>query len=137
MPRFCFPISSCRSSRWGSVSISFAARDRPSRTRCGPRGALRHVLDAIGQVQTELAGRVPLIGFAGAPFTLASYAIEGGHSSSFAHTKALMYGVPHAWHRFADLLAEVIGDYLVAQIEAGVDAVMVFDSWVGALNARD
>ena len=78
---------------------------------------------------------MPLIGFAGAPFTLASYAIEGGHSNTFAHTKALMYGAPAAWHRFCDLLADVIGDYLVAQIEAGVDAVQVFDSWVGALNA--
>src|SRR3954468_2299876 len=105
--------------------------------RFEPREALSHVLTAIGQIKIELNGRVPLIGFAGAPFTLASYAIEGGHSSSFAHTKALMYGVPDAWHRFADLIADVIGDYLVAQIEAGVDAVMVFDSWVGALNARD
>ena len=85
----------------------------------------------------ELAGRVPLIGFAGAPFTLASYAIEGGHSNTFAHTKALMYGYPAAWHRFCDLLADLIGDYLVAQIEAGVDAVQVFDSWVGVLNAPD
>ena len=96
-----------------------------------------HVLDTIGQMQTELAGRVPLIGFAGAPFTLASYAIEGGHSNTFAHTKALMYGYPAAWHRFCDLLADLIGDYLVAQIEAGVDAVQVFDSWVGVLNAPD
>ena len=95
-----------------------------------------HVLDAIRQVKRELAGRVPLIGFAGAPFTLASYAIEGGHSNTFAHTKALMYGHPAAWHRFCDLLADMIGDYLVAQIEAGVDAVQVFDSWVGALNAQ-
>jgi len=105
--------------------------------RFDPREALSYVLDAIGQVQRELAGRVPLIGFAGAPFTLASYAIEGGHSSTFAHTKALMYGAPAAWHRFCELLADVVADYLVAQIEAGVDAVQVFDSWVGALNARD
>ena len=105
--------------------------------RFEPREALSHVLDAIGQVQTELAGRVPLIGFAGAPFTLASYAIEGGHSSHFARTKALMYGAPAAWHRLCALLADVVADYLIAQIEAGVDAVQVFDSWVGALNARD
>src|SRR5436190_16034177 len=89
--------------------------------RFEPRESLRYVLDGIGQVKRELAGRVPLIGFAGAPFTLASYAIEGGHSTSFAHTKALMYGAPAAWHRFADLLADMMGDYLVAQIEAGVD----------------
>jgi uroporphyrinogen decarboxylase len=105
--------------------------------RFEPRDSLAHVLEAIGQIKTALGGRVPLIGFAGAPFTLASYAIEGGHSSSFAHTKALMYGAPAAWHRFCDLIAEIIGEYLVAQIEAGVDVVQVFDSWVGALNARD
>ena len=105
--------------------------------RFEPREALSHVLDAIRQVQSELAGRVPLIGFAGAPFTLASYAIEGGHSSNFARTKALMYGVPAAWHRFCELLADVVAEYLTAQIEAGVDAVQLFDSWVGALNARD
>ena len=102
-----------------------------------PREALAFVLEAIRHITHELAGRVPLIGFAGAPFTLASYAIEGGHSSSFAHTKALMYGSPAAWHRFCETIAEVIGDYLVAQIEAGVDVVQIFDSWVGALNAAD
>jgi uroporphyrinogen decarboxylase len=105
--------------------------------RFDPREHLDYVLEAIRQIKQELGGRVPLIGFAGAPFTLASYAIEGGHSSSFAHTKALMYGAPEAWHRFCDLLADIIGEYLVAQVEAGVDAVQVFDSWVGALNARD
>jgi len=105
--------------------------------RFEPREALAHVLTAIRQIQRELRGRVPLIGFAGAPFTLASYAIEGGHSNSFAHTKSLMYGYPAAWHRFCDLLADVAGDYLAAQVEAGVDAVQVFDSWVGVLNAQD
>jgi uroporphyrinogen decarboxylase len=105
--------------------------------RFEPRESLAYVLDAIRQIKPALAGRVPLIGFAGAPFTLASYAIEGGHSNSFAHTKALMYGSPAAWHRFCETMAGVIGDYLTAQVEAGVDAVMVFDSWVGALNAAD
>jgi uroporphyrinogen decarboxylase len=102
-----------------------------------PREKLAHVLEAIRQVQRELAGRVPLIGFAGAPFTLASYAIEGGHSNNFARTKSLMYGAPDAWHRLCRRLAAVVGEYLVAQIEAGVDAVQVFDSWVGALNPAD
>jgi uroporphyrinogen decarboxylase len=101
------------------------------------REALAYVLQAIRQIKHELGTRAPLIGFAGAPFTLASYAIEGGHSSNFAHTKALMYGAPAAWHRFCDTIADVIGDYLVAQVEAGVDALQVFDSWVGALNAAD
>jgi uroporphyrinogen decarboxylase len=95
------------------------------------------VLTTIRQVQRHLGGRVPLIGFAGAPFTLASYAIEGGHSNTFARTKALMYGAPEAWHRLCGHLAEVSASYLNAQIEAGVDAVQVFDSWVGTLNARD
>src|SRR5688572_26486753 len=102
-----------------------------------PREALSHVLEAIVLVQRELAGRVPLIGFAGAPFTLASYAIEGGHSNNFAKTKALMYGHPDAWHRLCEKFATIVADYLVAQVEAGVDAVQVFDSWVGTLNAAD
>jgi uroporphyrinogen decarboxylase len=102
-----------------------------------PREALAHVLEAIRLVQQELDGRVPLIGFAGAPFTLASYAIEGGHSNNFALTKALMYGQPEAWHRLCAMFATIVGDYLNAQIDAGVNAVQVFDSWVGALNPAD
>jgi uroporphyrinogen decarboxylase len=95
------------------------------------------VLDAIRLIQRELDGRVPLIGFAGAPFTLASYAIEGGHSNNFAKTKSLMYGHPDAWHRLCERLSRLVSDYLVAQIEAGVDALQVFDSWVGMLSAAD
>src|SRR5687767_8336731 len=102
-----------------------------------PREALAHVLEAIRQIKPALAGRVPLIGFAGAPFTLASYAIEGGHSSNFAKTKALMYGHPDAWHRLCDKLATIVADYMRAQIDAGVDAIQIFDSWVGTLNAAD
>jgi uroporphyrinogen decarboxylase len=102
-----------------------------------PREKLAHVLQAVAQIQQELDGRVPLIGFAGAPFTLASYAIEGGHSNNFAKTKALMYGHPAAWHRLCEKFATVVADYLIAQIEAGVDAVQVFDSWVGTLGGDD
>ncbi len=102
-----------------------------------PRESLAFTFEAIRQIKRELPASVPLIGFAGAPFTLASYAIEGGHSTNFAMTKSLMYGDPPAWHRLADRLATVVADYLVGQIEAGVDAVQVFDSWVGALNAED
>jgi uroporphyrinogen decarboxylase len=102
-----------------------------------PRASLSFTFEAIRQVKRELGDRTPLIGFAGAPFTLASYAIEGGHSSNFALTKSLMYGDPAAWHRLADKLAAVVADYVVAQIDAGVDAVQVFDSWVGALNESD
>ncbi len=102
-----------------------------------PREDLAHVLDTIRLLRIRLADRVPLIGFAGAPFTLASYAIEGGPSNNYARTKALMYGEPAAWHRLADRLASVVADYLTAQIEAGAQAVQVFDSWVGALSPRD
>ena len=102
-----------------------------------PRAALAPVLEAIGLIQHELAGRLPLIGFAGAPFTLASYAIEGGHSNNFARTKSLMYGHPDAWHRLCERFATIVADYLVAQIDAGVDAVQLFDSWVGALSPAD
>jgi uroporphyrinogen decarboxylase len=102
-----------------------------------PREALGYVLEAIRQIKGELQGRIPLIGFGGAPFTLASYAIEGGHSNNFALTKSLMYGDPAAWHRFAHRLATTMGEYLIAQIEAGAQAIQVFDSWVGALHADD
>ena len=103
--------------------------------RFEPRESLAHVLDTIRLLRTQLD--VPLIGFAGAPFTLASYAIEGGPSSNYARTKALMYGEPEAWHRLADTFATIVADYLTAQIEAGAQAVQVFDSWVGALSASD
>ena len=72
-----------------------------------PREALAHVLDAIRMIREQLEGDVPLIGFGGAPFTLASYAIEGGHSNNFALTKSLMYGNPRAWHRLCDMLASI------------------------------
>jgi uroporphyrinogen decarboxylase len=103
--------------------------------RFEPRDELKMVLDAIRALRGELS--VPLIGFAGAPFTLASYAIEGGHSNNFARTKGLMYGEPATWHKLATLLSEVVADYLRAQIEAGAQAVQLFDSWIGALDALD
>jgi uroporphyrinogen decarboxylase len=111
--------------------------DVASLRRYEPRQELRMVLDAIRLIRRELDGRVPLIGFAGAPFTLASYAIEGGHSNNFAATKSLMYKDTAAWHRFAGLLAELMSEYLSAQVEAGVQAVQVFDSWVGNLSEAD
>ncbi len=101
------------------------------------RESLAHVLDTIKILGQELKDRVPLIGFAGAPFTLASYAIEGGPSKNYEKTKALMYTEPSAWHQLADFLAQSISDYLVAQIEAGVQAVQLFDSWIGALSPSD
>jgi uroporphyrinogen decarboxylase len=114
-----------------------SAGDVEALRRFEPREDLGMVLEAIRLIRRELDGRVPLIGFAGAPFTLASYAIEGGHSSNFALTKSMLYGEPHTWHRLAALLADVVRDYLRAQVEAGAQALMLFDSWVGALDEAD
>ena len=101
------------------------------------RESLAHVLETIKILRPELKDRVPLIGFAGAPFTLASYAIEGGPSKSYEKTKTLMYTEPAAWHQLAKFLAQNISDYLIAQIEAGAQAVQLFDSWIGALSPSD
>jgi uroporphyrinogen decarboxylase len=112
-----------------------SAADVAALRRFEPRQELAFGLEAIRLLRREL--RVPLIGFAGAPFTLASYAIEGGHSSHFAKTKALMYGDPATWHQLAALLADVVADFLRAQVEAGAQALQLFDSWVGALDETD
>ena len=98
---------------------------------------LQYVMDAISLTRKMLAGRVPLIGFAGAPFTLASYAIEGGSSRNYIHTKQMMYSEPDVWHRLMDKFARVITGYLRRQIKAGAQAVQLFDSWVGCLSAGD
>ncbi len=100
-----------------------------------PRESLAFTLEAIRLLRGEL--EVPLIGFAGAPFTLASYAIEGGPSKSFEKTKALMYEDSETWHLLLSKLASLVRSYLTAQIEAGVAAVQLFDSWVGALAPED
>jgi uroporphyrinogen decarboxylase len=102
-----------------------------------PREALAHVLETIRILRRELADRVPLIGFGGAPFTLASYAIEAGPSANYARTKAFMYSEPDAWHRLCGLFASTIADYLAAQVEAGAQALQVFDSWAGSLGRAD
>src|SRR5690242_12201694 len=85
----------------------------------------------------ELDGKTPLSGFAGAPFTLASYLVEGGKSANYANTKRLMYREPALWHALMDKLAEVVRRYLVAQVRAGAEAVQLFDSWVGELSPLD
>jgi uroporphyrinogen decarboxylase len=102
-----------------------------------PREELAYVLDAARLVRRELDGRIPLIGFGGAPFTLASYLVEGGKSAGFAETKRLMYGSPRAWAELCGKLAEVVARFLVAQVEAGAQAVQLFDSWVGHLSPED
>ncbi len=102
-----------------------------------PHEGLGYVLETLRILRRELAGKVGLIGFAGAPFTLASYLIEGGKSSHFVKTKRFMYGETAAWHRLMDKLAETVRLYLRAQVEAGAQAVQLFDSWVGQLGPED
>jgi uroporphyrinogen decarboxylase len=99
--------------------------------------ATPELFDAIRLVRAELEGRTAVLGFAGAPFTVASYLIEGRPSKDFAHSKALMYGQPALWHELMETLTEVTIRYLRAQVAAGVQAVQLFDSWVGALGARE
>lgn len=101
-----------------------------------PKEDIPYVLDTIRLLTTEQL-HVPLIGFSGAPFTLASYMIEGGPSKNYSETKAFMYREPDAWNLLMTKLGDMIIDYTKAQIEAGVQAIQIFDSWVGALNAPD
>ncbi len=102
-----------------------------------PAETLGFTLEAIKLVCRELNGKIPLIGFAGAPFTLASYAIEGGASREYITTKKLMYGQPHHWHALMHKLATAVGEYLQAQAAAGAQALQLFDSWVGSLSPAD
>jgi uroporphyrinogen decarboxylase len=101
-----------------------------------PETDLGYVLAAIKILRGEL-GQTPLIGFCGAPFTLASYLIEGGSSRDFLKTKQMMYSEPRAWQLLMEKLAEVLSAYILAQIKAGAQAVQIFDSWVGALSPQD
>lgn len=98
---------------------------------------LAYVYDAVKQICKELKGKVPLIGFAGAPFTLASYLIEGSGSRNYIHTKKLFYAAPEAWKRLMERLAQVIAEYLNCQIAAGAQVVQLFDSWAGCLSPVD
>lgn len=102
-----------------------------------PEESLGFLLKAIRQVRNELNGKRALIGFAGAPFTLACYLIEGRASRDFAQTKRLMYSRPDVWHALMNRLADAQLDYLTAQIEAGAQAVQIFDSWIGGLSPAD
>lgn len=102
-----------------------------------PEESLSYVFDAIRKTRAGLRPDVPLIGFAGAPFTLASYIVEGGASKNYRHTKALMYGEPVAWHAMMSSICRSLVKYLNGQIAAGAQAVQVFDSWVGCLGPDD
>jgi uroporphyrinogen decarboxylase len=102
-----------------------------------PVAELPFVMAAITQIKSALAGRVPLIGFAGAPLTMLTYAVEGGGSKDYAHTKALLYGAPASAHALLDKLARTCASYLEAQVAAGADAVQIFDSWGGIVSPGD
>ncbi len=118
------------------VHLPIATRMQIDRLRIiDPEESLGYVLEAIRLLKREL--EVPLIGFAGAPFTLASYLVEGGKSTNFAKTKKLLFGSPEDFRVLLAKLAEVIRAYLLAQVAAGADAVQLFDSWVGELSPRD
>ncbi|HET7780066.1 MAG TPA: uroporphyrinogen decarboxylase [Rudaea sp.] len=114
---------------------------RPVRTRADidrlgvpdPEGELRYVMDAVRLIRRELHGRVPLIGFAGSPWTLACYMVEGAGSSSFSRPKALAWDDPQTMHRLLDVVARAVARYLAAQAAAGAQALMVFDTWGGLL----
>jgi uroporphyrinogen decarboxylase len=99
--------------------------------------SLDFVLQAVRRTRLELKPDIPLIGFSGAPFTLASYLIEGGGSKNYINTKTMMYSDSGAWHALMSLLARALARYLNAQIEAGAQAVQLFDSWVGCLSPDD
>ncbi len=112
-------------------------RDIARLGRIDVEAAVPFVFETARRVKQALAARVPLIGFAGAPFTVASYVVEGGPSREYLHAKRLMYEEPEAWHRLLELLAEATARYLNGQIAAGAQAVQLFDSWVGVLAPDD
>ncbi|MEK7314225.1 MAG: uroporphyrinogen decarboxylase [Deltaproteobacteria bacterium] len=132
------------------INLEFAKGDgpvihNPVRTKkdieairvINPEEDVPYLLKAIKLAKKELNDRIPLIGFSGAPFTLASYLIEGGGSRNYVHTKSLMYNEPELWHKLMAKITDVITVYLKAQVASGVQAVQVFDSWAGCLSPGD
>jgi uroporphyrinogen decarboxylase len=102
-----------------------------------PERELGYVLETVRLVRRELAGRVPLIGFAGSPWTLATYVVEGGGSRDFRVVKRMMFETPALLHRLLEVLAQAVAEYLNAQVAAGAQALMLFDTWGGVLTPRD
>ena len=98
---------------------------------------LAYVMDAVRTIRRELSGQVPLIGFSGSPWTLATYMVEGSGSKDFAKVKGMLYDDPTSMHKLLDVTAQAVTQYLNAQIAAGAQAVMIFDTWGGALTTRD
>lgn len=119
--------------------------DKPVRCRADiealnipdPEDELGYVMDAVRTIRTALDGRVPLIGFSGSPWTLATYAVEGGSTRDFNRIKSMIFDCPDDAHRLLSLLADVVVDYLNGQVAAGAQALMVFDTWGGVLSPRD
>jgi len=105
--------------------------------RIDVESAVPFVFEAVRRAKRALGGKVPLIGFAGAPFTVASYVVEGGPSRDYLHTKRLMYEEPESWSRLMGILVDATARYLNGQIAAGAEAVQIFDSWVGVLAPDD
>ena len=121
-----------------SISSPLRSADDIGRLRLlDAESDLGHILEAVRLVCAELDGVLPLIGFAGAPFTVASYMIEGGPARDYRYTKSLMYSDPDAWNALMGKLADSLAGYLLAQVRAGAQAVQLFDSWVGALSPQD
>ena len=100
-------------------------------------GELQYVMNAVRTIRRELQGRVPLIGFTGSPWTLATYMVEGGSSRDFARVKGMLYEQPALMHKMLDVLADTVTQYLNAQVAAGAQALMIFDTWGGVLTPRD
>src|SRR4030081_2677738 len=108
-----------------------------SRLRTDRAAELGYVSEAVGLVSKHFADRLPVIGFCGAPFTLASYMIEGGSSRNYVHTKKMMYNSPADWDELMRKLVSVVAEYATEQVRAGADVIQVFDSWVGCLSGDD
>jgi len=119
--------------------------ERPLRTRSDvqnlivpdPADKLNYVMEAVSVIRRELKGSVPLIGFSGSPWTLATYMVEGGSSKEYRHVKGMMFADPESLHLLLDKLADSVISYLNAQVESGAQALMVFDTWGGVLTPRD
>lgn len=119
--------------------------DKPVRTEADvnnlfvpdPEGELKYVMDAVRTIRRELNGRVPLIGFSGSPWTLATYMVEGGSSKEYAKVKGMLFDRPDLMHKLLDTTARSVTSYLNAQIAAGAQAVQIFDTWGGMLTPRD
>ncbi len=111
-----------------------SARDIDALKTLDPETDLRYVMDAVRLIRRELDGKVPLIGFAGSPWTVGTYVVEGSSSKNFQHIKGMLYGAPDQLHRLLSHLTQSTTAYLNAQIAAGAQAVMVFDTWGGALS---